>query len=78
MGYDFKINKWYRIKHKEKKYPWPCKSQRGRTITLYDDDVLTKSEDGTFMKHTGLGCFNIEIPEEDLIEQCKAAKLRML
>lgn len=47
-------------------YPWPCESQPSRTIQLFDDDVLTKQDDGKYSKHTGLGCFGIEIPDEHL------------
>ena len=78
MGYDFKVESWYKIKDKEKKYPWPCKSEPDRLITIYDDDVLTKNRDGTYFKHTGLGCFGIRIPDEDVIPQEKPAHLRLI
>jgi len=73
-----KINKWVSIKKKEKKYPWPCKSDSNRTITIFDDDVLTKSEDGTYMKHTGLCCFGIEIPDKDLIKHTNPIRLVLI
>lgn len=78
MGYDFEIPHWYKIKDERKEYPWPCKDVPNRTIAIYNDDVLTRSEDRTFMKHTGLGCFGIQIPDDDLIEQDEPAKLRLL
>lgn len=79
MGYDFQVSGWYKIKFKEKEYEWPCKGDLGRTIMIYDNDVLTKNEneDGTVMKHTGLGCFGIKIPDEDLIKQEDVARLRL-
>lgn len=66
MGYDFKIKDYYKIKAEKKDFPWPCKSEPERMITLYDDDILTKSADGTYMKQTGIGCFGIMIPDEDV------------
>ena len=67
---DYTVNQYYRIKEKEYVAKWPM-SDRGnpdRTITLYDDDVLTKDPDnGTYMKHTGIACFNIQIPD-DMVE----------
>jgi hypothetical protein len=78
MGYDFKVDGWYKLKHEEKECAWPCDSDPNRTIKIYSDDVLTKSKDGTFMKQTGLGCFGIVIPNEDVELQEKTAKLRMM
>tara|TARA_R110000824_G_scaffold12226_5_gene53512 strand:- start:6297 stop:6533 length:237 start_codon:yes stop_codon:yes gene_type:complete len=66
MGYQFKVIDGCRVKE-DKEYPWPCASDPNRTIELFDDDVLTKDlENGTYMKHTGIGCFNIVIPDEDI------------
>lgn len=67
MGFAYKITEYYRIKEHVKEYPWPCQPEPDRTITLYDWDVLTKCADGTYTKHTGLGCVNIGIPPEDVI-----------
>jgi len=78
MGYDFTIKSWYKIKHKEKEYPWPCEGKPDRMITLLDDDVLTKSDDGKFTIHTGMCCVGIIIPKEDLIKQDKPANLRLI
>lgn len=79
MGYDFYINPpWFKIKLKEKEYSWPCDDEPNRKITLYNDDVLTRSFNGSFMKHTGIGCLGIQIPSEDLIEQTISIKLRLL
>jgi hypothetical protein len=79
VGYDFTINKgWFKIKPKEKEYPWPCESDVGRMITIFDDDVLTHQEGNSYMKHTGIGCFGIIIPEEDLVEQSEPAHLRII
>ena len=77
MGYDFKIDGYYKIKHKEKEYPWPCKSEPDRKIMIYDDDVLTSSDGKSYFKHTGLGCFGIEIPEEDIIFYDELANMRL-
>lgn len=67
---------FYRLKpeYDGHEYPWPCERDPNRKMQLFDDDVLTKAPDGctppmrpgTFMKHTGLGCFNIEVPEAHL------------
>ncbi len=52
----------YRIKEEKKEYPW------GRfTIVIFSSDVLTRQADGHYMKHTGVGCFGIQIPDEDII-----------
>jgi len=73
----YAVKDYYKIKHEEKEYPWPCNSEPDRTIILFDDDVLTKAEDGTFTKHTGACCMWIQIPEEDLIYCTDEIKLRM-
>ncbi len=39
-----------------------------RTITLTTDDFFSKIHDGTIIKHTGVGCYGIHIPDEDLEE----------
>ncbi len=79
MSKPYKISKgWYKINQEEKEYPWPCVSEPGRKITIYGDDVLTKYPSGGYMKHTGLGCFGIKIPDEDLIYQENDANLVML
>ena len=68
-GYAYSLTNYFKIKHKEKEYPWPCKSKPDRTITLFDDDLLTKDpKTGTLTKHTGLCCFGIEVPPGDIIE----------
>ncbi len=72
-----KINKWLSIK-KEKEYPWPCKAESERTILLFKDDVLTKNEEGTYTKHTGLCCFGIEIPDKDIVKHVKPAHLVLI
>jgi len=58
----------YQIKEGPKTYPWPCEIDPKRTITITTDDLFTKTHDGTIIKHTGIGCFGIKIPNEDLIE----------
>jgi len=78
MGYNFKIDNYYKIKHKEKEYPWPCGGHPNRTIVIFDDDVLTKGENGKFTKHTGICCLNIIIPVEDVIKQDDVANLRLM
>ena len=78
MGYDFEISGYFRIKEKMKEYPWPCMANPNRTITLSDRDILTKQGNGKYLRHTGVGCMNIEIPTEDLIEVDYTAKLRMV
>ena len=55
MGYSFTMPKGiaFRVK-KEGIYPWPRDGDKDRTIELFTDDVLTKQENGKYMKHTGL------------------------
>ena len=61
---------FYRLKaeYDGTEYPWPTDSNPKRTIQIFADDILTPSNDkpGTMMKHTGLGCFGIEIPAEHM------------
>lgn len=78
MSYRFQIDDWYSIKDEKKEYLWPCDFSPNRKITIFSDDVLTCQEDGTFMKHTGLGCTNILIPQEDLIHHESRIHLEML
>ncbi len=81
MGYDFTIKNGVRVK-KDGKYPWPAlrcvPPEPDRTIYLYTDDVLTRSEDGTYMKHTGLGCFNIVLRDDEVEPICNDSHLRLL
>ena len=65
MGYKFSIDQYYKIK-KEAEYPWPCTDEPNRKITLFTDDVLTKSDDGTYTKHTGLCCCNIQLKDNEV------------
>lgn len=78
MGYDFTITDYYQIKYPEKDYPWPCDSDLKRTITIYDDDILTKTAERTYTKHTGICCTHILIPDEDVIYKEKTAHLRLI
>lgn len=62
MGYRYKVKGYYTPK--EKIY---IKTKLVENYPLFEDDILTKSEDGTFMKHTGLGLFGLVI-DESLLE----------
>ena len=58
----------YQIKSGPKEYSWPCEDEPDRKITVTTDDLFSKLKDGTVIKHTGVGCYGIIIPDEDLIE----------
>ena len=58
----------YQIKEGPKTYPWPCEVEANRTILITTDDIFSKTKDGTVIKHTGVGCYGIIIPDEDLVE----------
>jgi hypothetical protein len=60
--------KMYQIKSDSTSYPWPCEDDATRTITVTKDDLFSKLKDGTVIKHTGVGCYGLLIPEEDLVE----------
>lgn len=85
MGYDFTIKKEsaYRVK-KEGDYLWPpCAKafplEQDRMIHLYTNDVLTKDPNtGKYMKHTGLGCMNIVLADDDVEPWGKDMALRLL
>jgi hypothetical protein len=77
MGYEMKIDGYYRIKKDKDEYHWPCEIDKNRTITIFKEDVLSKGEKG-FIKHTGLCCFGIQIPDEDLEYHDSNAILRIL
>lgn len=51
---------------KEGDYPWPCDLIPERTIRLYEDDVLTKTNNGKYFKHTGLGCAGIVLTDDQV------------
>jgi len=55
----------YRVKE-EGEYPWPSKNDPERTIKLFTDDQLTQREGGTYMKHTGIACINIQLKDDDI------------
>jgi hypothetical protein len=74
MGYDFKVKNALRVRE-TREYPWPWKDDPTRTIQIFGTDtdypdVLTVNAPanggGGYMKHTGICCFGIQIPEEDL------------
>lgn len=77
MGYTFTVGKHYRVKE-DKAYPWPCKADPSRMFEIFTDDILTRMEDGTYMKHTGLGTFGHVIPESDLEEFSDPVDLRII
>jgi len=62
----YSLSSYFKVKE-AKAYPWPWAGDKSRMTTIYIDDVLTRREDGTFMRHTGLGIFGIQIPEGDLV-----------
>ncbi len=67
MGYRFVIEKDIGFRPvSDMVVPWPCNSAPERTIELFGDDVLTKSEDGTWMKQTGLGCLGIVLRDDQV------------
>jgi len=47
-------------------------------ITIFDDDILTSSDGKSYMKHTGVGCFGIIIPKEDVVFYDELANMRLL
>lgn len=78
MGYAFTIKNGFKVKARGE-YPWPCASSPDRTIELFTDDVLTKDpKDGTYMKHTGLGCFGIKLTDEQVEPIDGPSHLQML
>lgn len=77
MGYDFTIKNGFHPKA-DGRYPWPCKDRPNRTIELFTDDVLSKQPDGTWMKHTGLGCGHIVLTDEQVEPIGKPINLRLL
>lgn len=78
MGYNFTVKNAVRPKV-EGHYPWPCESSPDRTILLLADDVLTKNpETGKYMLHTGLGCFNIILKDEEVTPIEGDVHLRLL
>lgn len=53
---------------REATYPWPCQSNPRRTIIIFDDDVLTKRDDGKgYDCHTGIMKLMVQIPDSDVI-----------
>lgn len=78
MGYDFTIKNGFTVKERGR-YPWPCEPEPKRTIELFPGDVLTKNpENGTYMKHTGLGCFNIILSDAEVEPIGADVALRLL
>lgn len=78
MGYNFTIKNGFKVKARGV-YPWPCRDAPERTIELFEADVLTKDpETGKYMKHTGLGCFNIVLTDDQVEPIGRDMPLRML
>lgn len=81
MGYTFTIDATEAIRIKVAgHYPWPASNGTlaDRTIEIDRDDVLTKSEDGTYMRHTGLGCFHIVLTPDQVEPWGQDKRLRLL
>ena len=77
MGRCFTITNGVRVK-KDGSYSWPCKGEPNRTIELFTDDVLTKDPAaGTYMAHTGIGCFGIVLTDEEVEPIGKSVDLRL-
>jgi len=58
--------------------PWPCAALPDRTIDLSVKDILTKDETtGKWMKHTGLGCFNIVLRDDQVKPLTQKVSLSM-
>lgn len=76
MSYEYQLKRFYRVKE-DKEYPWPCADRPNRRMQIFRDDVLTLRDDGTFMKHTGLGTFGHVIPIEDVELVEKGVVLRV-
>lgn len=51
---------------KDGRYSWPWNGDVNRTIELFTDDVLTKAKDGTYNLHTGIGCCNIQLKDDEV------------
>ena len=43
---------------------WPWAGDKHRKTELFTDDVLTKAEDGTYTKHTGICQTNLIISDD--------------
>jgi hypothetical protein len=74
----FKKGTAVHIKFPSKEYTWPCVSDPNRKWTLYDDDVLTKEDAGTYSKHTGLGMFGLHVPDEDVVPFDRDVRLELI
>lgn len=77
MGYDFTVNKYYKVK-KDGRYPAPCPANPNDTWQLFDDDILTKQEDGTFACQTGICRIGIVLKDEEIEFYDKPIKLRLM
>ena len=77
MGYDFTVNKYYKVK-KEGRYPAPCPSDPTDTWQLFDDDILTKDVDGTYMCQTGVCRLGIVLKDDEVEYYETPVKLRLV
>ena len=87
MGYNFKIKDSYRLDEQKltadelingKKYPWPCKSEPNRTLTIFKEDLLHRNKDKKYSKITGLATFGHIIPDDDLVFEKETKNMRVL
>lgn len=65
MGYSYTVKGYFRVKE-HGKYPWPCQDLPKRMLELWPDDVLTKAENGSYTKHTGLMMTNIRLQDDQV------------
>lgn len=63
----YRLKGYYTIKAENKIYPWPDVYNPVRKVELKNDDILSKSEDGTIILHGRHGGFGMLVPDEDLI-----------
>ena len=77
MGYYFAVENGVRVVV-DGQYPWPCPTQPNRSIVLSTTDILTRSDDGTYMKHTGMGCFGIVLKEDEITTVKRPVTLQVM
>jgi hypothetical protein len=62
---NFNVKNGFRVKVKGY-YPWPNRKNPKETIQLFPGDLLSKNDNGTYCKQTGIACFNIHLTDDQV------------
>lgn len=73
MATQYQLSTYYKVKNIEK-----FKTKRNNELVIYPGDILTKNNDGSYTKHTGVMLVGIIIPDNCVEKIVKKTKMIIL